>query len=192
MNDHCLVIFDQISYHCFHPTSSRSLRKNSKYQQVRDSLQTPAWEKPGVCFRIFLFWNPTWQEVTKREFIGRTSVKSRDTTDTQCAQRLGLCIIERLHFCGTDVPLFTCWILQRLLLSSLAIPWKPYLSTWDYPDLVGAGNIPGKGRQRRAVEEAISSAGEEISSSLLHEKAAEMSMQLLSLFGLCSCDKWSW
>lgn len=59
MNDYCLVIFDQIGYYCFHSTSSRSLRKNSKYQQVRDSLETPAQEKPGVCFCIFLSWNPT-------------------------------------------------------------------------------------------------------------------------------------
>lgn len=36
-NDYCLVIFDQISYYCFHSTSSKSLRKNSKYQQVRNS-----------------------------------------------------------------------------------------------------------------------------------------------------------
>lgn len=52
MNDYCLVIFDQMSCHCFHSTSSKSLRKNSKYQQVRNSLE--AQEHTGRAWCMLL------------------------------------------------------------------------------------------------------------------------------------------
>lgn len=40
MNAYTLVIFDQISYYCFHSTSYKNLGKNSKYKQVRNTLET--------------------------------------------------------------------------------------------------------------------------------------------------------
>lgn len=174
MNDYCLVIFDQISSYCFHCTSPKSLRENSKFKQARNSLETPPQEKPGVCFCVFLFWNHVSQEVTKMRIHWNNLCQKCRYHMRVCAQRLVLCVIAKTAF------QWHRWAIIHLLNPPEMVPQQPRYF------LEAPIRVPWITLTLCELE--VSQDREELwKRPFLHQEAAEMATQLLGLCGLCSC-----